>query len=466
MLALAQSELSNACSLDASSAYYPYMLGTFHQIQREWPAAMAAFRRSLQQAGTYRSDVLSRVWRRRGSIRDLEFAIDDTIDGRIGLSRFLSDTGNDAFANAALVRAAELTSDEDTDKREQIARELIRIKAPRTAIRLLHKWLGMQTTEDRPQMTDDRGACGRRTAAQKSEALAGAVRRLRSQTTEVRGQTTAVSLPRGALLQRGGQMTETETRTSNIQHPTFNLQQQAPLALALADAYDAIGAPSAAISLLEDVCTSLDRSGHRTSAGARAASEGSQQSANTEHQAQLLCALAKRYASSGDLDRAIATIDAWRQTRGAGGPCSQKDLDLLVLLASFHARAGRHDDAAKLYERLVRRAPTISHRDRWSRQLSDCYFRLNRISDALKFYRGLVYRAPGNASSHYELGRALARAGNRIAALRHYDRALALAPANAHFKRTLGEATAELARMRQLTLVDPGAETPSTNTDH
>ena len=86
--------------------------------------------------------------------------------------------------------------------------------------------------------------------------------------------------------------------------------------------------------------------------------------------------------------------------------------------------AGQGDSAAAALEQALELNPA----DASTRlRLADLWFEAGRADDSLRLYRELVRDRPASAAAHYGLARALAERADP-AALRHYERAAALAP--------------------------------------
>ena len=411
-------QLRLATELDAGSTHFPFRLGVSYQERGLWPLVMGAFRESCRRGRRRWPEIMARVWRRRHSVHDLAAFVPNSFAGHITLARFLIQKKRMAFANAELVCAAGLTRDRDVGGRERVARTLLQIKAPRTAIRLLHGWLGIEAE---------------------------------------RALVIAPDAP-------------------------------APLVLALADTYLAIGDKAAQAKLVDQLCQRsgfaaqpalvsavLDRcqaAGRSERAVALVAEWRAQRLDPPDALAQwtsadldLLDRLERVYVSARQPERAVELLEAWRTKRAARGldPLGRwpaGELKLMARLAAFLCEAERHADAARLYDDMVRHSSPGSARDIWCLQLTQCYFKLGCEKEAYAFSRRLLMQAPERANSHYVRALVLERRGNVVGAIKECDAARQIAPRNKVYARKAEALGQRQEKLRRLLSPDDKATIP------
>lgn len=157
-------ELSLACDLDLGHPRYPLSLGDLFASRHMRASAITMYRLAFarnnrpcehwRRVEERKKEIMGRVFALRSSFLDLESVVGDTLPCRMQIAHFLTETGRAAYATSMLVRAGELTEDSDLGTRPYIARRLINTKAPRAAIGLLTRWLGMADRESKQPRLD------------------------------------------------------------------------------------------------------------------------------------------------------------------------------------------------------------------------------------------------------------------------------------------------------------------------
>ncbi len=102
-----------------------------------------------------------------------------------------------------------------------------------------------------------------------------------------------------------------------------------------------------------------------------------------------------------------------------------KNVDAIRLLGRVALSAGRHNDAERLFQRAIRLAPDFSGA---MTDLARLLKEQNRFDEAIEWCERMVELEPGNPQAHFQLAGTLAPAALTYRAIGAYERALELAP--------------------------------------
>ena len=94
------------------------------------------------------------------------------------------------------------------------------------------------------------------------------------------------------------------------------------------------------------------------------------------------------------------------------------------------AAGGGADSALALYTALRKQYPTAAFSERTLNTLGYALMRQDRLADALAVFQRNVAEYPDASNPHDSLGEAYMALGDRVNAIAHYERSLALDPAN------------------------------------